>query len=129
MKKITKMCKEAGIPTMLHSCGKEKWLVELFSKETDLNSINPLELPPMGDCDLKEIKETFGDKIALMGNINTSWLIEAKPEEVEMVSKHIIDIAGKNGGFILSTGDQVGRDTPFENISAIIRSAREYGKY
>lgn len=129
MKKITKMCKEAGIPTMLHSCGKEKWLVELFSKETDLNSINPLELPPMGDCDLKEIKETFGDKIALMGNINTSWLLEAKPEEVEMVSKHIIYIAGKNGGFILSTGDQVGRDTPFENISAIIRSAREYGKY
>lgn len=129
MKKITQMCKEANIPTMLHSCGKERWLVEIFSNETDLNSINPLEPPPMGDCNLKEIKEKFGHKLALMGNINTSWLLTATPEEVEVVCKQAIEDAGENGGFILSTGDQVGRDTPFENIRAIINAARKYGKY
>lgn len=129
MKKFTKICKEAGVPTMLHSCGKEKWLVELYSKETDLNSINPLEAPPMGDCNLREIKEKFGHKMALMGNINTSWLLDATSEEVDMACLQAIEDAGKGGGFILSTGDQVGRDTPLENIFAFIRAARKYGKY
>jgi len=129
MKKMTKMCKEAGIPSMLHSCGKERWLVELYANETDLNAINPLETPPMGDCNLKEIKEKFGKKIALMGNINTSWLLTATPEEVELVCKQAIEDAGENGGFILSTGDQVGRDTPFENIFAFISTARKYERY
>lgn len=129
MRKITRMCKEVGIPVMLHSCGKERWLVNLYVKETDLNVINPLERPPMGDCNLKEIKEKFGNKIALMGNINTSWLLTTKPKEVELVCRKALDDGGKNGGYILSTGDQVGRDTPFENIFAMIKTTREYGKY
>lgn len=32
-------------------------------------------------------------------------------------------------GFFLSTGDQCGRDTPDENLYAMIETARTYGKY
>ncbi len=95
----------------------------------DLNSINSLEPLLMEDCDLEEIKESFGHKIALMGNINTSWFLSATPDEIEIACKKAIEDAGRDGGFILSTGDQVGRDTPFDNISAFIRAAREYGRY
>ena len=55
IKQMTKMAKDAGIPTMLHSCGKERDLVEMVANETDLNCVNPLEIPPMGDCDLAEL--------------------------------------------------------------------------
>lgn len=46
IKRLTKMAKEAGIPTMLHSCGKERALVQMCAEETDLNCVNPLEIPP-----------------------------------------------------------------------------------
>jgi uroporphyrinogen decarboxylase len=38
-------------------------------------------------------------------------------------------VAAEEGGFILSTGDQCGRDTPDENMHAMIETAREYGIY
>jgi len=130
VKKLTKMAKEAGIPTMLHSCGKERALVEICANETDLNCINPLEIPPMGDCDLAEIKGEFGDKLSLMGNIHTTEvMLMGSVEDVERVAKKCIDDAAKGGGFILSTGDQCGRDTPDENIFKLIEVARTYGKY
>jgi len=130
LKAQTRMCAEAGIPTMLHSCGKEYDLVKMSAEETDLNCINPLEIPPMGDCVLARVKKDFGDRISLMGNIHTTdVMLNGTVEEVENAARKAIDDAGENGGFILSTGDQCGRDTPDENIFALIRTAHEYGKY
>jgi uroporphyrinogen decarboxylase len=50
-------------------------------------------------------------------------------EDVEKAAKQAIDDAAKGGGFILSTGDQCGRDTPEENIFKMIEVARTYGRY
>ncbi len=127
---MTKRCKEAGVPTILHSCGKERHVVERCAERTVLDCINPLEEPPMGDCHLKKIKDEFGTKLALMGNLDTCTLmLTGTPEEVAAASRKAIDDAGVGGGFILSTGDQCGRDTPDENIRAMVRAAREYGTY
>ena len=41
---------------------------------------------------------------------------------------HCWDTAS-GGRFILSTGDQCGRDTPQENLRAMIETARTYGRY
>lgn len=130
LKKMTKMAKEAGIPTMLHSCGKERILVEICVEETGLDCINPLEVPPMGDCDLAEIKAKFGKDISLMGNLNTvEVMLRGTVDDVEREARKAIDDAGAGGGFILSTGDQCGRDTPDENIFKLVETARTYGKY
>ncbi|MBI2939565.1 MAG: hypothetical protein HYY04_03935 [Chloroflexi bacterium] len=128
--KQTRMCKEAGVPTMVHSCGKERQLVEIFASESDLDCINPLEPPPMGDCDLAEVKQKFGHRLSLMGNLHTTEvMLHGTPEDVARAAREAIDAAGKGGGFILSTGDQCGRDTPDENIFTLVRTAREYGRY
>jgi len=130
LKKITRMCKEAGVLCGIHSCGKERYLVEACANETDLNYVNPLEIPPMGDCDLAECKAKFGHKLALMGNLHTtSTMLFGSATDVRRESLKAILAAGANGGFVLSTGDQCGRDTPFENIFEIVKVAREYGTY
>ncbi|HOJ41116.1 MAG TPA: hypothetical protein PK644_11695, partial [bacterium] len=72
LKEITRRCLKAGVPTQVHCCGPEKELVRMCAEETDLSSINPLEPPPMGDCNLKEIKNLYGGKLSLMGNLHTS---------------------------------------------------------
>jgi len=130
LKAQTRMLKEAGVASMLHSCGKQYDLVKMCAEETDLDCINPLEIPPMGDCELARVKQEFGGKLSLMGNLHTTdVMLRGSVEDVERASRQAIDDAGAGGGFILSTGDQCGRDTPEENIFAMIRVARSYGRY
>jgi uroporphyrinogen decarboxylase len=130
IQKLTAMAKHAGIPTMLHSCGKERIMVKWCAEETDLNCINPLEVAPMGDCDLAETKQSYGSRIALMGNLHTTQvMLLGTADEVRRASLEAIFAAGENGGFILSTGDQCGRDTPDDNIRAMIQAVEDLGHY
>ncbi|MFA5858531.1 MAG: uroporphyrinogen decarboxylase family protein [Elusimicrobiota bacterium] len=130
LKEFSKLCKSAGIPSQVHCCGPEYQLVKIAAEESDLSSINPLEIPPMGDCDLAKVKKEFGNKISLMGNLHTTdVMLRGSVKDVENAAKAAIDAAAHDGGFILSTGDQCGRDTPDENIFAMIETGRKYGKY
>jgi hypothetical protein len=130
VKRVIELATAAGIPTHVHSCGPEKALVKIFAEETNLTVIDPLELPPMGDCDLAELKRRFGDKIVLKGNLHTTrTMLHGSVAEVIRASKQAIDDAAVGGKFILATGDQIGRDTPFENIRAMVEAARTYGRY
>ena len=127
---VTKLCKEYGIPTHIHSCGPETEIIKLCAESTDLTVIDPLEIPPMGDSDLKTIKEKYGHKLVLKGNLHTtSVMLFGSKEDVIQASKKAIDDAAAGGKFILSTGDQCGRDTPHENLFAMIETARTYGRY
>jgi len=130
LKRITAMAKAKGVPTHIHCCGPEKDLVRIAAEETDLTSIEPLEIPPMGDCNLKELKKLYGDRIALKGNLHTTDLmLRGSVQQVADACKQAIDDAAEGGGFILSTGDQTPRDTPDENIRIMQEVAETYGKY
>lgn len=130
IKTISSVCKEAGVICHQHTCGRSRMLVEINYKETDINVIEPLERPPGGDVDLKEVKEKFGAKFCLKGNVNTfDTMLNGSVQDVEREAMGCIDAAAKGGGFILSTGDQCGRDTPEENLFALIEVAKTYGKY
>ncbi len=130
IKKLTRMAREAGVPTMIHSCGKEQCLIKWCAEETDLDCINPLEVAPMGDCDLAEMKRLYGHKLSLMGNLSTTnVMLLGSAADVAGEARAAIDAAGAGGGFILSTGDQCGRDTPDANIRALVEVAQTYGKY
>lgn len=130
LKKWSSMAKSAGIPTMLHSCGKSRALVDFLCDETDVNCVNPLEISPMGDVDLTEVKRKRGNQISLMGNLHTTdVMLRGTSETVRRAAMAAISAAGKGGGFILSTGDQCPRDTPEENIFAMVEAAEEFGVY
>ncbi len=130
LKETTRLAAELGIATHVHSCGPEKELVRLAVEETDLTAIDPLEIAPMGNCDLAELKKLYGDRIVLKGNLHTtSVMLQGSVDDVVTAAKRAIDDAAAGGGFILSTGDQCSRDTPDENIRALVETARTYGKY
>ena len=130
VKKMTALAKEHGFFSQIHSCGPETELVKICAEETDLTVIDPLEIPPMGDCDLKELKRLYGHKLVLKGNLHTTKvMLHGSKQDVVDASKKAIDDAAEGGGFILATGDQCGRDTPDENIFAMIETAKTYGRY
>jgi uroporphyrinogen decarboxylase len=67
VKKAIELCHNAGIPTHIHSCGPESRLVEIMAEETSLTIIDPLEIPPMGDCNLADLKKTVRFQIGTEG--------------------------------------------------------------
>ncbi|MBI5834915.1 MAG: hypothetical protein HZB16_21650 [Armatimonadetes bacterium] len=130
LKRATELAWDLGIPTHVHSCGPETELVKMAALETKLTIIDPLEIPPMGDCDLAELKRLYGDQIVLKGNLHTTTtMLRGSADEVARASRNAIDAAAKGGGFVLSTGDQCGRDTPDANLHAMVETARTYGAY
>jgi uroporphyrinogen decarboxylase len=130
LKRTTQLAHDMGIPTHVHSCGPETALVAMAAEETALTIIDPLEIPPMGDCNLAELKKRYGSKIILKGNLHTTEvMLRGSVEDVVAASRQAIDDGAAGGGFVLSTGDQCGRDTPDENIRAMVETARTYGKY
>jgi len=130
VKRVIELADAAGMPTHIHSCGPEKALVKIMAEETRLTVIDPLEIPPMGDCVLADLKRLYGTKLTLKGNLHTTEvMLRGTPDDVVRASKKAIDDAAEGGRFILSTGDQCGRDTPDENLRAMVATARDYGKY
>jgi uroporphyrinogen decarboxylase len=130
IKRMAEMAKEAGIFSHIHSCGPETALVKMCAEETQLSVIDPLEIPPMGDCNLKKLKQLYGRKLTLKGNLHTtSVMLRGTVAEVQAASRQAIDDAAEGGRYILGTGDQCGRDTPEDNLRAMIDTARTYGRY
>jgi uroporphyrinogen decarboxylase len=130
LNKWSRRAQAAGVLTMLHSCGKNRVLADMLARETDIHMLNPLEPPPMGDIDLAEIKQAHGQRLAFMGNLHTTdVMLRGTPEVVRRESLKAILAAGEGGGFVLSTGDQCGRETPDENIREMVTTAKEFGHY
>jgi hypothetical protein len=84
-----------------------------------LENVKPVDLGPAG---LKRVKQLMGDQ-GLVGIWAASTCALTNEQE-------IFDYDAADGGrFILSTGDQCGRDTPDENLRAMVETARTYGGY
>jgi uroporphyrinogen decarboxylase len=129
LKAITQLTKEMGMISHQHTCGRSWRLIDLNYRETELDVMEPLEPLPGGDVDLAVAKQQFGDKFCLKGNINTFTTMLSSPDEVHAVARKCLEDAAAGGGYILSTGDQCGRDTPDENLYKLVEVVEKYGYY
>lgn len=82
--------------------------------------------------DYSELKRSFAGKVALMGNVpSLSVLTDGGPGDVRECCRWLLAQCAPGGGFILSSGggfDPSGQ-TPFENITEMVRSAEAFGRY
>lgn len=126
----TKLCRQAGVLTEMHCCGKARLVVETCANQTDLDSINPLQPPPMGDCDLAEVKRSFGDRLCLKGNVGvTQPLLLGTPDDVQRDVERCMAAAKEGGRFILFSEEGIGALTPHENVRRYVEVGRALGRY
>lgn len=78
--------------------------------------------------DIAKAKDTLGQNACLLGNVPSSMLKLATPEEIVNHCKKLIDIASIGGGFILSNGAFFDQAKP-ENLKAMVDFTKEYGVY
>jgi len=81
-------------------------------------------------ADLKEVKRICRGKVAVRGPIEpSSVMCFGTQKVVEEKCREAIEILGKNGGFILSSGCDIMKGTPPENMAAMVQAALKYGHY
>jgi len=78
--------------------------------------------------DMAMAKETVGNTICLLGNVPSSLLKLGTPDDVRDCVRNLIDIAGKDGGYIMGNGAFFDEAKP-ENVKAMVEVTKEYGMY
>jgi uroporphyrinogen-III decarboxylase len=78
--------------------------------------------------DIFRVKEILGDNLCIMGNVPSSLLQTGTPEDVKNHCKKLIDIVGKDGGYIMAPRSSIDEVKP-ENLKAMIDVTKEYGVY
>ncbi len=123
MKTISDACK---MPWITHMDGNIMPIMEdiLAMGVSGLHPIEP------GCLDIKEVKEKYGNKICLWGNIDLRYtLTRGTPEEVEAeVKKRIKEIA-PGGGYILGSSNGLPEYCKIDNIWVMSKALKKYGKY
>lgn len=75
--------------------------------------------------DIFKAKEVLGDHMCIMGNVGSSLLVLASPDEVERHCRHLVKEVGDGGGFILSSACTLPVDATPENVKAMTRAVYE----
>ena len=116
--------KKAGARVKYHACGNTRALLPLFAQlGADILNLDSL-------VNLAEVKQVLGDKVCIKGNLDpVRVLLNGTPDTVREAAKACIQAGGAGGGFILSPGCEVPRETPPENLEALIETAKTYGRY
>jgi hypothetical protein len=73
-------------------------------------------------------KEILKDHVCIEGNVPSSLLQTGTVDDVKACVKKLIDVVGKDGGYIVSTNSSIDHVKP-ENLKALIDFTKEYGWY
>jgi uroporphyrinogen decarboxylase len=98
--------------------------------EMGVDILNPVQTSAGKMSNLEELKRQFGKNLVFCGAIDTHRILPfGTPDEVRAEVKRIIEILGKDGGYMLSSVHTLLPDVPPENILAMVDAALEFGKY
>jgi hypothetical protein len=79
--------------------------------------------------DIFRAKEILGDVVCLRGNVPSSLLSTGTTDDVTAYCRRLIEVVGKNGGFILDGDGGIPDNAKPENVFAMMRSVHEFGRY
>ncbi len=78
--------------------------------------------------DMKKVKEVLGGHTCIAGNMPSSILQTGTVDDVKKACKWLIDVVGKDGGYIMAPGSSMDEVKP-ENLKTMVDFTKEYGKY
>ncbi len=99
--------------------------------EIGIDCVCPFERPPGGDVigldGLKKVEKLLSGKTTMNGNIHTvETLIRGTEADVRREVGEVLEAFHGNPRVIVGTGDQVGRETPEENLHAMIDEVKSF---
>jgi len=115
------------VPFVKHTDGNVWRILDLLV-EAGIDALHPIE--PAAGMRIDEVKRRYGDRIAVIGNVDCSIVLPLLSEhDVVEVVKETIAKAAPGGGFVLSSSNSIHPGVKPENFLAMVKAAREYGRY
>jgi [methyl-Co(III) methylamine-specific corrinoid protein]:coenzyme M methyltransferase len=122
---------------LIEYCEKEiDIIIWLHNSEIEVNHVR--SHLPLGcsfenigpDADIREIREATKGKVPISGNIDPIKVLwQGTPQVVESEVERIMAACKDGGGFIFSSGEMVPRQTPEENMSAMVKTVKRLAAY
>lgn len=81
------------------------------------------------ETDIFRAKQVLGGQVCLRGNVPASMLCLGTPEQIRAYCKKLIDLVGRDGGFIMDGGTGIPDEAKVENVKAMAEVTKEYGVY
>ncbi len=116
----------------IHSHGRIKNVLDHIINGLNADAIDPVETPPSGDVTLKEVKDKYGSKVTIFGNIQISDIENMDNCEFEEMVKRTIEdgLSNTGTGFVLMpTSSPYGRqisETTMKNYETLVNTALKY---
>lgn len=103
---------------LLHSCGSVYPMINDLI-DIGIHALNPVQVSA-SNMEPERLKNEFGDRLAFWGGIDTQDVLPFRsPEEVRAEVRHLIEVLGEGGGYVLATVHNIQNGVPPENIVAM----------
>jgi uroporphyrinogen decarboxylase len=121
VKSLISFIKSRGARATLHICGNTtKILGAMCETGADALSLDSV-------ISLANAYKTSRGRCAIIGNVDTTLLLDGSQEEVTAASRKCIEaVGGLVGGFVLSSGCDLAIETPIQNVNALVNVAKNY---
>jgi uroporphyrinogen decarboxylase len=127
LKRMVDAIHDEGGKAVKHSDGN-LWPILDDIVNTGIDGLHPLE--PVAGMDLAEVKQKYGDRVCLIGNVDCGYVLsEGSLEEVEAAVKECMRKGAPGGGYIISSSNSIHSSVKPENYLAMIAATQKYGKY
>jgi uroporphyrinogen decarboxylase len=127
LKRCVDAAHAAGAYVIKHTDGNIMPIIDMII-DTGIDGLNPIE--PAAGMDIGLLKQRYGHRVALIGNIDCGHLLCQAPEdEVRTVTRETIRVAAPGGGYCLSSSNSIHSSVKPENFMAMIETWRECRDY
>jgi len=123
--RIGEIVHSKGLPLIMHTDGKVDQIIpDLIA--CGLDALHPIEPKAM---DIVAVKRKYGDRLALLGNIDVDLLTRGSPEEIRSAVRERIREVAPGGGYAIGSSNSVPDYVPVANYWALVEASLTFGAY
>lgn len=117
---------DLGIKAILHSDGDLRTILDQLVS-TGIDGYQSID--PQANMDIKAVKEQYGDRLVLMGNVKTSMLQDANEPEIRESVRYCCEYGKPGGGYIFSTSNCLFEGMPLKSYHIMLDEFHKYENY
>jgi len=127
LKKVMQGFKDLGLFVIKHTDGNIMPIIDMIV-DSGIDCLDPID--PVAGMDISYIKKTYGDRIAIKGNVDCAQTLTfGSVEETIEETKRCLEIGMKGGRYIFSSSNSIHSDVKPENFIAMLETAQNFGRY
>ena len=127
LRRVVQAAKDAGLYVIKHTDGNIYSILGMMV-DTGIDAFHPSD--PSAGMDIVKTKEMYGDRICVIGGIDTGDPLSHWPADdlIAEVRRRICELAS-GGGWIIASSNTVHAGARPENYGALVWTTRAYGQY